>query len=152
MIYGVDPGFGGAVALYDPKTRFLEVHDMPVLADPAGKRSLNVGGLLSILEGEHGCVWLEKVAARPGQGVTSMFRFGECYGATTACIIAAGRELRDVTPSQWKKHFGLKGAKDAAINLAQKRFPEHRHYFLRKKDDGRAEAALIALYGAEVSA
>lgn len=148
----VDPGFTGAVAVFHGGS--IEVHDMPTLPARSGRAELNHHALLDILRAvEPGTVWLERVSAMPGQGVTSMFRFGQGYGAIEMAVAASGHVLRYVTPQQWKKHFGLIGAaKDASRAVACQRLPGAAHLFARKKDGGRADAALIGLYGIEKGA
>lgn len=152
IVIGIDPGFTGAIAwLQDGE---LAVFDMPTLPGAKGKTTLNYHGLITLLARPVGSeepitVWLEQVGARPGQGVSSMFRFGQQLGAIEALVAAAGYRLRYVTPAKWKKHFGLSADKGAARGVAMQRFPEAADMFARAKDDGRAEAALIALYGHE---
>lgn len=149
---GIDPGFSGAIAILDGAA--IEIHDMPVFPARSGKTEINHHGLLDLLRSvEPGTVWLEKVSAMPGQGVSSMFRFGQGYGAIEMAVAASGHVLRYVTPQQWKKHFGLIGAaKDASRAVACQRLPGAAHLFARKKDGGRADAALIGLYGIEKGA
>lgn len=149
MIYGIDPGFSGAIALYEPETRFLEVFDMPTMPDAKGKTVLDLHSVLEIMADEPGVVWIEKVATRPGQGISSAFRFGEQFGALQMAAAAQKLEVRFVTPAHWKKHFRLCSDKGVARGMAKQRFPTAANLFSRVKDDGRAEAALIALYGAE---
>jgi crossover junction endodeoxyribonuclease RuvC len=86
----------------------------------------------------------------PGQGVTSMFNFGRSYGDVRGVIGAMEVPLHFVTPQKWKKHFGLSSDKEQSRLRAIRMFPAVADSFKRKKDDGRAEAALIALYGSEV--
>jgi crossover junction endodeoxyribonuclease RuvC len=151
-LIGVDPGFSGAVAILWPEAMRLEVHDMPTVPGPKGKTVIACRQLFDLLapEGEPGVAWLELVGSRPGQGVSSMFRFGQGFGSVEMGVAAQGHVARYVTPAQWKKHFGLTGDKGASRGLAMQRFPAAAHLFARVKDDGRAEAALIALYGHEV--
>lgn len=92
---------------------------------------------------------LEQVHAMPKQGVSSTFRFGQCYGALQMAVVGHGYEVHDVTPQKWKKHFGLSNDKGVSRSVASQRFPQCAELFKRVKDDGRAEAALMALYGAE---
>lgn len=151
MIFiGVDPGFSGAVAtiLEDGS---LEVEDMPVLKNTKGKTEIDLHGLLSALhpEGFEALAVVEQVGAMPGQGVSSMFRFGQSYGAIQMAIAAHRIPVKYVTPVRWKKHFGLTRGKDVSRGLAMQRFPDRADWFKRVKDDGRAEAALIALYAKE---
>ena len=85
----------------------------------------------------------------PGQGVSSMFRFGQTVGAIHMAVAAAGLPMQLVSPAVWKRHFGITAEKGKARSLASQRLPAAADMFTRVKDDGRAEAALIALYGAE---
>jgi crossover junction endodeoxyribonuclease RuvC len=151
LIYGIDPGFTGAIALYWPDTGKLEVHDMPVMKNPKGKTIINPHGVLDILANEGGksLAVIEQVGAMPGQGVSSMFRFGEGYGHLQMACAACKLPLQYVTPATWKKHFNLSRGKSVSRGLTMQRFPDQAQQFSRAKDDGRAEAALIALYGAE---
>ena len=151
LIYGIDPGFTGAFALYWPDTGKLEVHDMPVMKNPKGKTIINPHGVLDILANEGGksLAVIEQVSAMPGQGVSSMFRFGEGYGHLQMACAASKLPLQYVTPASWKRHFGLTSSKGLSRGLAMQRFPDQAQQFSRVKDDGRAEASLIALFGAE---
>ena len=151
LIYCIDPGFTGAIALYWPDTGKLEVHDMPVMKNPKGKTIINPHGVLDILANEGGksLAVIEQVSAMPGQGVSSMFRFGEGYGHLQMACAASKLPLQYVTPASWKRHFGLTSSKGLSRGLAMQRFPDQAQQFSRVKDDGRAEAALIALYAAE---
>lgn len=149
MIVGVDPGFGGGVAFYNGSD--LEVHDMPIFKNPKGKTELNLHALGSLLvpRSERNIAVVEQVAAMTKQGVSSVFRFGQGYGALQMALTGHGYEIHYVTPAVWKKHFRLSPDKGVSRSLASQRFPAQAKAFERVKDDGRAEAALIALYGAE---
>lgn len=148
IIIGVDPGFGGAVAALGDT--FASVDDMPTVAGAKGKTELNHAALFMLMDYvDPATVWLEKVGARPGQGVSSMFRFGQQVGAIEMAAAASGHELRYVTPATWKAYFGLSADKGVARGYAMKRFPHLADQLSRVKDDGRAEALLIALFGKE---
>lgn len=152
VIVGIDPGFKGAVAFLWPDMR-LEVHDMPLIKNSSGKTELNLHALHEILQpetDEHHVAFIEKVHAMSGQGVTSMFRFGETYGATQMSCAAHQMIMQYVAPTTWKKHFKLSRNKGVSRGLATQRFPKNAGDFKRVKDDGRAEAALIALYGLQL--
>ena len=153
IIVGIDPGFSGAVAFLWPNMK-LEIHDMPVLKNTKGKTELNLHILHELLtpEGDepHMAV-IEQVAAMRGQGVSSMFRFGETYGATQMAVAAHAMPIHYVTPAKWKGHFKLSRDKGVSRSVAIQRFPKNAADFSRVKDDGRAEAALIALYGKEMT-
>ena len=150
-VIGIDPGFSGAIAIYRPEERALTVHDMPVSPGTKGRTELLHGALFDLLDVPPADVWVEAVGAMPGQGVTSMFRFGQNVGAIHMAVAARRHALRLVTPAKWKAYFGLVKDKGAARGLAAQRFPAQAGLFARVKDDGRAEASLIALYAAEVS-
>jgi crossover junction endodeoxyribonuclease RuvC len=150
-LLGIDPGFTGALAMFSVSDETtMAVLDMPVTKDPKGRTVLDMHTLFSMLEprGKVTAV-LEHVAARPGQGAPATFRFGQGYGAIQMALAAHGIPTHYVTPAKWKKHFGLSKDKGVSRGLAQQRFPHIADQFKRVKDDGRAEAALIALYGKE---
>ena len=150
-IFGIDPGYSGAIAIYWPKTKKLEMHDMPIMLNHAGKNIIDCHALIDILEPETSDRYaiIERVGAMPGQGVSSVFRFGEGYGMLQASVAAQKTPVHFVTPAKWKKHFGLNRDKGVSRSKAMERFQNYAQLFSRVKDDGRAEAALIALYGAE---
>jgi crossover junction endodeoxyribonuclease RuvC len=124
---------------------------MPVMKNPKGKTIINPHGVLDILANEGGksLAVIEQVAAMRGQGVSSMFRFGEGYGHLQMACAACKLPLKYVTPASWKKHFSLSRDKGVSRGVAMQRFPDQAQQFSRVKDDGRAEASLIALFGAE---
>lgn len=152
IIIGIDPGFSGAIAIWRPAIRNLYIYDMPTIPNAKGKTELDLHTLHDLLEPEddtrHIAV-VEQVAAMRGQGVSSMFRFGQGFGAIQMALAAHKIETHYVTPVQWKKHFGLSSDKGVSRGLAMQRVPEKAHEFKRVKDDGRAEAALLAIYGEE---
>lgn len=161
IIIGIDPGLDGAIALLHPDTLALErILDIPTIG--AGKqRIVNIALLYASLmaalpEGEPVTCWLEYAAARPIQSVSATFKQGRVYGILEAITVCMGWPLHVVTPGKWKQHFGLARRewsnaerKAASRAHATRMFPSHADLFVRVKDDGRAEAALIALYGAE---
>ena len=153
LILGADPGFSGAIALLDSATRELKIFDMPTIPTAKGRAEIDLYTLGKITDpdeiGQRKLAVLEKVSAMPNQGVTGVFRFGEGYGALRMAIVGHGWEDRYVPPATWKKHFGISKVKSSSRQLAMQRFPDNRDQFTRVKDDGRAEAALIALYGLE---
>ena len=151
---GIDPGFTGAVAFLWPDEMQVEVFDMPVVKNTKGKTELDLHELLDIVNPETddmAIAFIEQVGAMRGQGVSSMFRFGESYGATQMAVTAHKIPMRLITPAKWKAHFGLTRDKGVSRGLAAQCFPNQAKMFSRVKDDGRAEAALIALYGYEVN-
>lgn len=152
MILGIDPGATGAVAVLDGGT-LVSVYDMPlkkVKVNGTMKKRIDSRALHELLvqhDVDH--VFLEQVTAMPGQGVTSMFAFGRATGIAEGVAATKSEDLIEVRPQVWKKHFGLTGSKDGSRELAMERWPRMAAYFQRKKDDGRAEAALIGLWGYE---
>lgn len=155
---GIDPGISGAIAVLCDDV-LLAVHDMPVLEVKVGKtnkRQVSPQLLSSILfeitcyaggKGHDYWVALEKVGAMPGQGVTSMFNFGRSFGVVEG--VAAGHRLgiSYITPQAWQKRSGKKEGKDGSRQRVMELYPEHADLFKRIKDDGRADAVLIARYG-----
>jgi crossover junction endodeoxyribonuclease RuvC len=91
--------------------------------------------------------YVERVAARPGQGVASMFGFGVSYGLLRGVLTAKLIPVTLVTPQEWKRGTRTPAAKDAARARASEVFPGHAGLWALKKHDGRAEAALIAHFG-----
>ena len=135
----------------DQRWNLIEWDQMPVIK--VGKASrVNAAALADMLRDfDAGEAYVEQVGAMPGQGVSSMFRFGATVGAIHMAVAARGHSLRLVTPAKWKAHFRLARDKGVARGLAARRFPTNAKDFARVRDDGRAEASLIALYGHEVT-
>lgn len=150
-VIGIDPGFTGAIAILRADGT-LSVEDMPIVTSGRGKVEIAHPLLLELLNVPGGVLWLERVSVMPGQGITSAFRFGQGYGAIETAAAANALPVNYVTSPVWKRYFGLPKDKDAARGLAMKRFPASADLFKRKKDSGRAEAALIAVYGAAAEA
>lgn len=131
----------------------LKIHDMPVGKSSTGKNVVDLRALAMLVDpGEYtrAIAVLERVHAMPKDGVAGAFSFGEGYGGLRMAVIGHGYEDRYITPQAWKKHFRLSSDKGVSRSYACTRFPAYASYFARVMDDGRAEAALIALYGAEV--
>ena len=152
-VIGIDPGMSGALAYYDGKE--LLVYDMPYFEVSKGKfkrKVLDVRGLKKILEEiPYGVyrphVLIELVATLPGNAASTMFSFGEGYGSLKATVILMDFAHTFIPPQVWKKSVGCTKDKDTSRLRASQLMPEHSHNWDRKKDDGRAEAALIAWYG-----
>lgn len=153
-VIGVDPGITGAIAIISG--RDVVVHDMPTaITGKTRKRSEILPGQLRMILDSYNpeeCVcYVEQVGAMPGQGVSSMFGFGTSFGIILGLMAGLRIRTEMVTPQAWKKHHGLIGTdKDAARALASRLFPGAS--LARKKDVGRADALLIAAYGANVQA
>jgi len=142
MIIGVDPGLSGAIALIAEHGDLVEVHDMPVV-DGLVSSAL----LANLIRGRGVDVAVvEQVSARPGQGVSSMFKFGRSLGVVEGVLSTLGVPVVYVTPGKWKKAMGLSSDKELSRRRAIDRWPDRAASFARKKDDGRAEAALLAEY------
>lgn len=104
--------------------------------------------LFALAQHKVGTIVVEQVAARPGQGVSSMFKFGVVFGGVMSAVLASPHPVVLVTPQFWKKRAGLIGSgKDEARLKAIKLWPEQSHMLKRKKDIGRADAAMIGRFG-----
>jgi crossover junction endodeoxyribonuclease RuvC len=150
VILGIDIGASGAIALLTPDGELVDVFDMPVLNDgPSGRRAVNAPLLAAIIFKSHASkAFVEFVGARPGEGAVGAFAFGRSRGVVEGVLGSAGVPA---TPAAWKRAVGLpagrEGAKDAARSEAIRRWPAKAAFFARVREDGRAEAALIALAG-----
>lgn len=152
ITFGIDPGYTGAIALAEAG-RIIDIFDMPLMTAKGGKNLLNLAELANIIQrakfDSNGTpvANIERVSAMPGQGVSSMFRFGEGYGAVQGIIAALDIPIRYIGPAEWKKPLGLIGAdKDYARTLAIQKHPYIANQLSRKKDIGRADAVWIALH------
>ena len=144
-ILGIDPGLGGALAFYFPIEGVVSAEDMPVAAGDVDAATLAA----RIAQMRPDVAIVEHVASRPGQGVASVFKFGCGFGMVRGVIAASGVPLHLVSPAKWKRSYGLDADKEKSRALALRLWPARSDLFGRKKDHGRAEAALIARYGAE---
>lgn len=151
LTIGIDPGLTGAIAALHDGAR-PALHDMPLMRRRAKGSQLNAAELAALLReirsrcpGATVHAVIEDVAARPGQGVTSMFRFGESLGVIRGVVCALGIPLTQVAPTRWKSAMNLAGTdKDFARTRAIELYPEAASQLARKKDGGRADALLIA--------
>jgi crossover junction endodeoxyribonuclease RuvC len=152
LVVGVDPGATGALALVDPVTRaIVAVLDVPTLAI-SGWRLIDGAAVAGWLARHRfDLTVLERVDARPTDGRGSIAQFARNAGGLGALLTATGRPLSLVPPSVWKKRAGLVDQpKKASLELARLLFgaAAAERWFPLQKHDGRAEAALIALFGA----
>ena len=152
IVVGIDPGLNGAIAVLQDK-KVLSITDMPVMADgKKNKRQLNNAQLAEILrkntsEGDEISIVVEQVNAMPGQGVTSMFNFGQTFGAIKGVCAALQLPIFFVRPSKWKKHFDLINAsKDASRTKAIEMYPALSNQLAKKKDVNKSDAILIARF------
>jgi len=156
FVIGIDPGAAGAVAILERDGSLVQVLDMPSVEITVGgkaKRRVSpemLAAELRLFNVHATCAYIEQVSAMPGQGVSSMFAFGQAYGQALGVLAGLGIPVQVVTPSRWKRELKLNTGKDAARAMAAARWPQHAGEFRRVKDDGRAEAALIALWGLRV--
>lgn len=145
---GIDPGLSGAWSVFQGDNLAV-VEDFPVMGVGVRAR-LNTGALADSIRslGVVSCAVIEVVGAMPGQGVSSTFKFGYAAGQVVGVIEALDIPVVWVAPAVWKRSYGLDRDKERARARAIETFPHLRDRFARKKDHGRAEAALIGLWGA----
>tara|TARA_B100002051_G_C16402736_1_gene470704 strand:- start:78 stop:572 length:495 start_codon:yes stop_codon:yes gene_type:complete len=154
-IIGIDPGLNGAIAvLQDNKVK--EIFDVPVMPEgKKNKRQLNSAQLVKLLkdiisDNEEIVVIVENVSAMPGQGVTSMFNFGQTFGAIKGICAALGLPIFFVRPAKWKKYFDLiNSSKDASRTKAIEMYPSLSDQLSKKKDVNKSDAILIARFYSE---
>ena len=151
-IIGIDPGLSGAIAILE-NNKVLNVFDIPVMSEgKKNKRQLNSALLVSllrdnILKNEEVVVVVEQVNAMPGQGVTSMFNFGQTFGAIKGICAALELPIFFVRPSKWKKYFELiNSSKDASRTKAIEMYPKLSSQLSKKKDVNKSDAILIARF------
>lgn len=147
-IIGIDPGASGAIAILHD-ARLITAFDMPQIdgrISPAGVARIAESVLAAGPE-----AWVEDVHAMPKQGVSSSFKFGMAHGTILGVLGALEIPVHLVSPAKWKKHHGLNKDKGASRRRATELWPLHTATFARVKDDGRAEAALIGLYGHQIT-
>lgn len=148
---GIDPGKKGALAFFDPISRDLQIFDMPLVPKAKGKKGedtnyARLGEILRPPTGVSVVAMMEDVWSMPREGVSSAHAFGRNNGALLMGLATHKIPYELITAAKWKKYFGLSKDKGASRGLASQRFAEHAELFSRVKDDGRAEAALLALY------
>lgn len=152
---GIDPGLGGAIALYDGSS--VRTWDMPTLAAGAkGKRIVDRGALFDLLamlaDAAPALCAVEQISGVRRQSAHAACEFGKSAGYAEMAIVGNRLPLLMVSPKTWKDHFRISGVaddkarKDVARRKASELFPHARHLFARSMDDGRAESALLSLY------
>jgi crossover junction endodeoxyribonuclease RuvC len=136
--------------------KILNMFDMPVMAEgKKNKRQLNSAQLVSLIKdnikvNEEIVVVVEQVNAMPGQGVTSMFNFGQTFGAIKGVCAALELPIFFVRPSKWKKHFELiNSSKDSSRTKAIEMYPALSNQLAKKKDVNKSDAILIARFYSE---
>ena len=154
-IIGIDPGLSGGIAILDNK-KVVSIFDMPVMAEgKKNKRQLNSAQLVVLIKenirsDEEVAVIVEQVNAMPGQGVTSMFNFGQTFGAIKGVCAALELPIFFVRPSKWKKHFDLiNSSKDSSRTKVIEMYPTLSNLLAKKKDVNKSDAILIARFYSE---
>ena len=152
IIIGIDPGVSGAISILENK-KVLEIYDMPTMIDgKKNKKQVNGSQVTNIIKerltnGKEMIVVVEHVNAMPGQGVTSMFNFGQSFGVIKGICSALSIPIYFVRPMKWKKYFNLiKTNKDASRTKVIQIYPQISSKLSRKKDSNKADAILIARY------
>ena len=154
-VVGIDPGLSGAIAILKDK-KVLSIFDMPVMAEgKKNKRQLNSAQLVNIIKEnvkkeDETVVVVEQVNAMPGQGVTSMFNFGQTFGAIKGVCAALNLPIFFVRPSKWKKYFELiNSSKDSSRTKVIEMYPSLSNKLSKKKDVNKSDAILIARFYSE---
>ncbi len=154
LIIGIDPGISGSICFFEDG-KILDVIEMPTMTDgKKNKRQVNgsqiyneISKRINKIEKENIRVIIEQVSAMPGQGVTSMFNFGQSFGILKGICSAMQLPMYFVRPAKWKKYFGLiNSEKDASRTRAIEMFPYFSSYLAKKKDSNKADAILIASF------
>ena len=151
MKIGIDVGASGAIAVFE-NGKLIAVHDMPtktIVINKRNKKRVDADALNELLDFHVDMAVIEAVTAMPNQGVSSMFAFGQAAGIVEGVVASVTNNVMYVRPQSWKGYFNLTNDKGASRELAAQLWPEMSDSFKRVKDDGRAEAALIGLWGIE---
>ena len=154
FIIGIDPGISGAICFFE-NGKILDVIEMPTMNEgKKNKRQVNgaqiyneISKRMNKTNNEEVRVVVEQVSAMPGQGVTSMFNFGQSFGIIKGICSAMQLSLFFVRPAKWKKYFNLiNSEKDASRTRAIEIFPYFSSQLSKKKDSNKADAILIASF------
>ena len=154
LIIGIDPGISGSICFFQDG-KILDVIEMPIMTEgKKNKKQVNGSQVyneilkkIGKIERHNVRVVIEKVSAMPGQGVTSMFNFGQSFGILKGICSAMQLPLYYVRPAKWKKYFGLiNSEKDASRTRAIEMFPNFSSQLSKKKDSNKADAILIASF------
>ena len=154
LIIGIDPGLSGSICFFE-NGKILEVIEMPTMTEgKKNKKQVNGAQIFNEIlkrvnksEKENIRVVIEQVSAMPGQGVTSMFNFGQSFGILKGICSAMQLSMYFVRPAKWKKYFGLiNSEKDASRTKAIEMFPYFSPQLSKKKDSNKADAILIASF------
>ena len=153
LIIGIDPGISGSICFFEDG-KILEVIEMPVMNEgKKNKKQVNGSQIYNEFlkrinrKNDEIRVVIEQVSAMPGQGVTSMFNFGQSFGILKGICSAMQLPMFFVRPAKWKKYFNLiNSQKDASRTRAIEIFPYFSTQLSKKKDSNKADAILIASF------
>ena len=154
LIIGIDPGISGSICFFN-EGKIIDVVEMPTMTDgKKNKKQVNgsqifneISEKIKKLDKDKIKVVIEQVSAMPGQGVTSMFNFGQAFGILKGISSAMQLPMYFVRPAKWKKYFNLiNSEKDASRTRAIEIFPYYSSHLSRKKDSNKADAILIASF------
>jgi crossover junction endodeoxyribonuclease RuvC len=153
LIIGIDPGISGSICFFEDG-KILEVIEMPVMTEgKKNKKQLNGAQIYNEFskrinkKDDEVRVVIEQVSAMPGQGVTSMFNFGQSFGILKGICSAMQLPMFFIRPAKWKKYFNLiNSEKDASRTRAIEIFPYFSTQLSKKKDSNKADAILIASF------
>ena len=154
LIIGIDPGISGSICFFQDG-KIVDVVEMPTMTEgKKNKKQVNgsqifneISEKIKKLDKKEIKVVIEQVSAMPGQGVTSMFNFGQSFGILKGICSAMQLSMYFVRPAKWKKYFNLiNSEKDASRTRAIEIFPYFSSQLSRKKDSNKADAILIASF------
>lgn len=156
---GVDPGVSGALAIVDDSMGVIACVDMPVVEIVVARKKRKLvdaeatgAWLRDWCSREIGVAVIEDVYSYSGEGSVSGFGFGRSKGVVEGAIAAVRLPVEMTPPATWKAAMGVTSEKETSLQMARDLWPEDAELFRRKKDDGRAEACLLAVYGLRVLA
>jgi crossover junction endodeoxyribonuclease RuvC len=154
LVIGIDPGISGSICFFQDG-RIIDVVEMPTMTEgKKNKKQVNgsqifneISQRIKKIDKRDIKVIIEQVSAMPGQGVTSMFNFGQSFGILKGICSAMQLPMYFVRPAKWKKYFNLiNSEKDASRTKAIEIFPYFSGQLTRKKDSNKADAILIASF------
>jgi crossover junction endodeoxyribonuclease RuvC len=154
LIIGIDPGLSGSICFFKDG-KIIDVIEMPTMTEgKKNKKQVNgaqiyneISKRVIDMESQNVRVVIEQVSAMPGQGVTSMFNFGQSFGILKGICSAMRLSMHFVRPAKWKKYFNLiNSEKDASRTRAIEIFPYFSSQLSKKKDSNKADAILIASF------
>ena len=154
LIIGIDPGISGSICFFQDGV-IKDVVGMPTMIEgKKNKKQVNgsqiyneISEKIKNVDKKNIKVVIEHVTAMPGQGVTSMFNFGQSFGIIKGICSAMQLSVYFVRPAKWKKYFNLiNSEKDASRTRAIEIFPYYSSHLSRKKDSNKADAILIASF------